>query len=137
MIKNSLRGFATMAALAILVICGGFSIFFLNMFTLGQESAARDALGESALQAAKAGAEVAAYRSMASGSCVNEVLALPGFEQFTVVLACSRVSTTESGAAVTIDRWVSTACSGAAGSACPGAPGPAYVERQVKIDIAL
>ena len=52
-----------MAALALLAICAVFGVFFLKMFLMGQDSAARDAMAEKALQEARAGAEYGAYQS--------------------------------------------------------------------------
>ena len=132
--RKTRSGFATFAALAILALCGGFAVFFLKMFTLGQEKAALEAMGEKALQAAKAGGEIAIYQSAVSGSCANSTVSLPGFEEFTVALSCARTTTAEGSVAVTVDQWVVTACNA---STCPaGAPSGSYVERQVKLDVA-
>lgn len=123
-----------MAALALLAICAVFGVFFLTMFNLGQESAARDSMAEKALQAARAGADYGAYQSLINGTCAPSTLSLPGLSDFTVALACSRTSVVEAGTTIKIDSWTSTACSSAA---CPGTPSGSYVERQVKIDIAM
>lgn len=131
MIKKN--GFAIGAALAILCICAVFGVFFLKMFVLGQESSARDAMGEKAYQAARAGMEYGAYQSLINSSCLPATLAVPGFTEFTVALSCIRVSTSEAGVPVTVDTWTSLACSGAV---CPGAVGPSYVERQIKVTLA-
>lgn len=123
-----------MAALALLAICAVFGVFFLKMFLMGQDSAARDAMAEKALQAARAGAEYGAYQSLANGACANATLSLPGFSGFNVAVSCTRASVVEAGEAIKIDSWTATACSAAT---CPSAPSAAYVERQVKIDIAM
>jgi MSHA biogenesis protein MshP len=131
--KAAQKGFAIAAALAILAVCAVFGIFLLKMFTLGQEGAARDALGEKALQAARAGADYATYQSLVNGSCANATIAFPGFAEFTVALTCSRSTVSEGGASVLMDSWISTACSS---TPCPGTASASYIERQVKLDIA-
>jgi hypothetical protein len=126
-------GFALAAALGVLVICAVFGGFVLKMFNLSQESEARDALGEKAYQAAKGGAEYAAYQSLIKNTCASSNVALPGFSEFTVALTCSRTATSESGVSVSVDLWTVTACSTAS---CPGTASAGYVERQIKVMFA-
>lgn len=126
-------GFALAGALAILVICAVLGVFFLKIFNLGQEDAARDASSERAYQAARAGGEYAAYQSLVLGGCGSSSLSLAAFADLTVALSCQRFVTTEAGSPVNIDTWIIIACSAAS---CPGALSSSYVERRVRLVIA-
>lgn len=127
------RGFAIAGVLAILAVCAVLSVYLVKMFNLGQEDAARDALGERAYQAARAGADYGAYQSLINNSCAAAAPSFPGLTDMTVALSCQRVSTSEAGVPVTVDTWISLACTAAA---CPGVKGPAYVERRMQITVA-
>lgn len=127
------RGFAIAGALALLVICAALGVYFLKMFNLGQEDSARDSGSERAYQAARAGAEYAAYQSLVAGACSPTVLSFPAFADLTVSLACQRQATLEAGVAINVDAWTVTACSAAA---CPATPSSSYVERRLRLVIA-
>ena len=126
-------GFALAGALAILVICAVLGVFFLKMFNLGQEDAARDTSSERAYQAARAGGEHAAYQSLVVGACANSSLSLAAFADLTVALSCQRSATTEAGTSVNVDTWTIVACSK---PSCPGSLSPSYVERRLRLVIA-
>lgn len=126
-------GFALAAALGLLAVCSVLGLFFLKMFTLGQEDAARDASSERAYQAARAGGEYAAYQSLVVGACSSSSVSLAAFADLTVALACQRSVTAEAGAAVNVDTWTVIACSAAS---CPGSPSSSYVERRLRLVIA-
>ena len=130
--RSSRSGFAIAAALALLAICAVLGVFFLKMFNLGQEDAARDAGAEKAYQAARAGLEYGAYQSLSLGACANSTLALPGFTEFTVQVSCQRISTSEAGVALNVDSWMAIACNA---SSCPGVANAGYVERQARMSI--
>jgi MSHA biogenesis protein MshP len=131
--RSNRNGFAIAAALGILVICAVFGVFFMKMFNAAQESTARDAMGERAYQAARAGAEYAAYQSLVKTTCAPSTPSLPGFTEFTVSLTCARTSTSEGGTSVNVDAWTITTCTTAS---CPGTATAGYVERQIKVVFA-
>lgn len=133
LIRKSNAGFALAASLVILVICSVFGVFFTKMFLLGQEDAARDGLGAQAIQAARAGADYAAYQSLRSNSCTNSTVVFVGLSSFNVFLTCSTTTTSEAGASVVIDAWTIVACNS---TSCPGTASAGYVERQMKIVLA-
>lgn len=126
-------GFALAGALALLVICAVLGVFFLKMFNLGQEDAARDAMAERAYQAAKAGVDFGLHQTLVNNTCAVAAPSFPGLSDLTVSLSCTRFSTTEAGVAVTVDTWTSLACSAAS---CPGARTASYVERQLRVSVA-
>jgi MSHA biogenesis protein MshP len=126
-------GFAIASALGLLVICAVLGVFFLKMFNLGQEDAARDASSERAYQAARAGSEYAAYQSLVLGNCAASLLSLSAFTDLTISLACQRTVALEAGSSVNVDTWTVIACSA---SSCPGALSSSYVERRMRLVIA-
>lgn len=127
------NGFAMAGALVILVVCAVFSLYVLKMSTLASESAAHDSIGEFAYQAARSGAELAAYQSIRNNSCASTTLTFAGLTNYTVSLNCSRSIVSESGVALTVDSWTIVACNSAV---CPNVATAGYTERQIKIVIA-
>ena len=127
------KGFAIAGVLIILGICAVFSVYLLKMVTLEEESSVKDSSGESAYQAARAGAEYAAYQSLRLNNCSSSNISLTSLSTYNINLTCSRSTVLESGSSVTIDKWVIIACNA---SSCPSVASASYVERQMTIVIA-
>lgn len=123
------RGFAAIVAVFILVVLGGLGAVLVTVFSGQQRSAAFDALGTQAYQAARTGVELGAYQAITGGGC-GSVPASFTVGTFTVSLECSASSHTEGGEERNVFQITATACNRAA---CPAnADGVTYVERQIR-----
>lgn len=135
--KYRSRGIGTTGILLLLVLVAALGVFFVQIFTLGQEDAALDAMSAKAFQAAKAGIEWGKFKSMRQNSCGAFTLSgLTGLEEMRVDITCQRIVTDEGGQSVTVDEWIATACNTSSGCGSAGFPGPGYVERQLRAVVA-
>lgn len=150
------RGFSLISAIFLLVVIAALGTFAVTLSTTQQQSAALDALGSRAYQAARAGIEWGAIQITHSGTLVYDIgvasacqsntplvaasqpPALPVTTQlsvFSVSLACSATSHVDNIDGVTPTRvyQLTSTASGIEG-ASPGSPD--YVERQIRVTIA-
>ena len=111
-------GFALPSAIFLMVILAALGAFIVRINLLQSSSAALDALGVNAYQAASAGAEWGAYQALrvtgpAPAPCFAQTdLTFPGTSMaaFTTTVKCTRTSTDELGVIVTVDQITATAC---------------------------
>lgn len=132
------RGFTMLTAIFLLVILAVLGAALITVSGQQQMGSAMDVLGARAYQAAKAGIEWGAFQSLRNNSCVaaptNLTFAGTTLSDFTTAVQCNRSTASESGATVTIDQIIATACNQAA---CPSAAPPAnYIERQLTIVVS-
>jgi MSHA biogenesis protein MshP len=127
-------GFSIVSAIFLLVVLAALGAAMVTFSTVQHATSAQDLEASKAYQAARAGIEWGLFQVMQPGTapaatvCATPGLALAGnLSGFTVVVACTRTSATEGGAAVEIYQITSTASQG----------GPAgsmhYVERQLQV----
>ena len=150
LLARSVRGFALMAAIFILVVLAAIGVYLLTV-SIGQVAATtQDEQGARAYQAARAGVEWGAYQVLrnASGTFAattcpaggNTILSLgtlgapAAAASFSVTVACSRTVESEGGANnVRIYVITATGCNRAG---CPGTPDATYVERQLQLVVS-
>lgn len=131
MFRSAQRGLSLIAAIFLLVVISGLIAFLLTISGLQHSSVALDVQGARAYQAARAGIEWGIYRALRDSSCAGGTFTPAGdLSGFTVVVTCSATAYTEVDAtAKTVYSITATACNQ---GACPGTPGPTYVERQLQ-----
>jgi MSHA biogenesis protein MshP len=147
MFRNA--GFAAVAAIFILVVLAGLGVVLVTISTTQQRSAAFDIQGVQAFQAARAGIEFGAYRTLtagtagglvAAGDCTPAIgltksktttFALNGW---TVNVQCDGTAHAEAVIAPSINVYeiTATACNRAA---CPGIADATYVERELRVTV--
>ena len=132
------RGFSVMLMLGIIVLMGGMLAYAVSFTSGMNHSVAQEAGVLRVTQAANAGLEWARYRVRfsAGGPCWAAAtnLTIPLSSGAVPVTVRCRASTpyTEGAATVTTYQLSATACSPAAGGACPNLAGAVnYVERTV------
>jgi len=141
-------GFAAIAAIFILVVLAGLGVVVVTLSTTQQRSAAFDIQGVQAYQAARAGIEFGAYRTLTTGGLVaandctpaiiGAVPATPAtsfpLSGYTVNVACSGTAHAEVVTAPPINVYniTVTACNRAA---CPGVADATYVERELRVTV--
>lgn len=122
------RGVSIITAIFLLLLLAGLGALMATLSMTQNMTSAQDVLGSRAYQAARAGLEWGVYRALRDGVCANSS-PLPALDddlqQFTVVVQCTAMSTTEADATVTVYRIVSVATSGTLGR-------PNYIERQLE-----
>lgn len=163
--RNAARGFAIASAVFLLVILAALGVAMITFSTSQQASSGYDVLGARAYQAAKAGIEWALFQRLNPAVynstqkfpdsqisyCRNDGVNLPDnlnmpanttLTPFTVTVVCTATTTTFNTNAttglpsrLTIRNIVSTACNQPVNGACPGTPGPDYIQRRVEISI--
>ena len=144
------RGFSLILALFLLVSLAAIAGYLLTISTLQQETSAADELGARAYQAARGGVDWGLYELLRdpggayASACNAAVVPSPPAVQtfplagalaaFSVRVQCSSTPPTTEGATSGLRAYVLqvTACNQAA---CPGAPGPTYVERQLQATV--
>ena len=125
------RGFAAVVAVFILVVLGGLGTVLVTVFSGQHRSAAFDALGTQAYQAARTGIELGAHRATTGGLCSSTNFQLGTMR---VDVQCTATAHDEASQTVTIYQITATACNRAA---CPAdADGWTYVERQLRATVA-
>ena len=146
----SIRGFALMAALFILVTMSAIAIYLLTVSTGQVAAVTQDEQATRAYQAARAGVEWGAFQILRNSSGAftattcpaggNNTLVLgtlgapAGAASFSTTVGCSRTVESEGGVNnVRIYVLTATGCNRAT---CPGAPDATYVERQLQLVIA-
>ena len=145
------RGFLVIAGVFLLVVLGGLAAYLTTVSTTSQTASAADINSARAYQAARAGAEWAAYLLVQPGSVLGtlkgdcdagattKTLAPgAGLAAFTVTVTCSSATYTEGASSVTVYSIVSNACNEATGGgACPNAATVSsnYVDREVSLTI--
>jgi MSHA biogenesis protein MshP len=125
------RGFSIVSAIFLLVVLSALGAFMLTFSNVQQMTSAQDVQGSRAYQAARAGIEWGAYQILQnSGSCAaSTTVPLGGnLSGFTLIVDCSKTTTTEAGNTVNIFQLTATATTGTVGSTT-------YIERQVKATI--
>jgi MSHA biogenesis protein MshP len=140
------RGFSLILALFLLVSLAAIGGYLLTISTLQQETSAADELGARAYQAARGGVEWGLYELLRDpgGAYASACNAAPPAVQtfplsgalaaFSVRVECSSTPPTTEGATSGLRAYALqvTACNQAA---CPGTPGPTYVERQLQATV--
>ena len=125
--RHSQRGFSLVPAIFLVVVLAALAVFAVRVNTLQGQGVTEALRAAQAFQAARSGAEYAAYRALNGGVCSPATLNLVegGAVGFTVTIACS-VSTHVEGT-TTIHVWVFDvrAEAGAFG-------GPDYVSRRLQ-----
>lgn len=134
------RGFALILALFLIISLAAIGGYLLTVSNVQVESGILDEQGARAYQAARAGLEWGAYRVLQASSCAGTTTFAfptgPGDELngFSVTVSCTAFGAeSEGGATVSTFRITSTGCNA---GACPGAPVPGYVERQLQLTVA-
>jgi MSHA biogenesis protein MshP len=145
MFRNA--GFAAIAAIFILVVLAGLGVVMVTLSTTQQRSAAFDIQGVQAYQAARAGIEFGAYRTLTTGGlvaandCAPAIGAAPAtpstsfpLNGYTVNVSCSGTSHAEvvTVPPINIYNITVTACNRAA---CPGVADATYVERELRVTV--
>ena len=133
--RNRQRGAALMSAIFLLVVIGGLTAYLLKMSGLQHSSMALDVQGARAYQASRAGIDWGVYRALRDNSCVgSDSFGLAGgLSEFTVTVQCTDTPYTEvNSTAKHVYLIRATACNRPNAGACPGTPGPFYVERQLQ-----
>jgi MSHA biogenesis protein MshP len=135
MFRNRQRGAALMAAIFLLIVIGALITYLLKMSGLQHSSVALDVMGARAYQASRAGIEWGVYRALRDNTCVGSASfgLAGGLSEFTVTVACTDTPYTEvDSIAKHVYLIQATACNRPNAGACPGTPGPFYVERQLQ-----
>jgi MSHA biogenesis protein MshP len=135
MFRNRQRGAALMAAIFLLIVIGALITYLLKMSGLQHSSVALDVMGARAYQASRAGIEWGVYRALRDNTCVGSASfgLAGGLSEFTVTVACTDTPYTEvDSTAKHVYLIQATACNRPNAGACPGTPGPFYVERQLQ-----
>jgi len=137
--KNLQQGFSIISAIFLLVVLAFLGAAMVTFSTSQQQSAAMDVMGARAYQAARAGAEWAAYEILpGGGGCAAASAALPAgtlagtLSGFSVNVTCTAAAASEVSAATGLVTVYSINAVANAGT--PGQPG--YVERQIQLSIA-
>jgi MSHA biogenesis protein MshP len=145
MFRNA--GFAAIAAIFILVVLAGLGVVMVTLSTTQQRSAAFDIQGVQAYQAARAGIEFGAFRTLTTGGLVAANDCTPAIgagalaptttfvlNGYTVNVACIGTSHAEVVTAPPINVYniTVTACNRAA---CPAVTDATYVERDLRITV--
>ena len=133
-------GFALVAAIFLLVVLAALGAFIVSISTSQQMGSALDVQGERAYQAARSGIEWGVYQVTRNGaSCSPAVTNSFGFPATATTLAAFTVTVTctaypDANGGPTVYGIIATACNQPTAGACPnGAPGLAYVERQMQV----
>jgi MSHA biogenesis protein MshP len=133
------RGFLIIAGVFLLVVLAGLVAYLTSVSTTSQAASAADINSARAYQAARAGAEWAAFQILeAGGSCAastDKTFTGTTLSAFTARVTCTSVSgVTEGAATLTAYTIVSTACNE---PACPNTTtqSATYAERQITLSI--
>jgi MSHA biogenesis protein MshP len=133
------RGFLVIAAVFLLVVLSGLVAYLVTVSTTQQAASAADQSSSRAYQAARAGAELAAFQVLRSSTCTATQNVAFGFNLsgYTATVTCASTALTEGGASVTAYSIISNACNQPSGGACPNAAttSATYVERQVSLTL--
>lgn len=145
------RGFSLISAIFLLVVIAALGTFAVTLSTIQQESAALDALGSRAYQAARAGVEwgtyqitqVTAFATDCQSNTPNTITpalqpTLPASTQlsvFNVGVTCGATSSVDHVDGVT-RTWVYQLVSTASGVEGASVGSPNYIERQMRVTIA-
>ena len=149
------RGFSLISAIFLLVVIAAMGTFAVTLSTIQQESAALDALGSRAYQAARAGVEWGAFQitqyqvagTAFAADCQSNTPntitpalqpTLPASTQlsvFNVGVTCGATSSVDNVDGVT-RTWVYQLVSTASGVEGAGVGSPNYIERQMRVTIA-
>lgn len=151
--SRSIRGFAIVSAIFILVVLAGLGAFIVNISANQQIGAALDTQGVRAYQAARAGLEWGLFRVQSTAAynfgytstdpntracpaaTTSFVPAAPTLAGFTVTVTC--VATADPGGfgGPTVYALQSTACNQPNGGACPNTANPTslYIERRLSV----
>jgi len=135
------RGFALVLALFLILLLGAVAAYMLTVSNVQVETGIMDEQSSHAYQAARAGLDWGAYRVLRDATCPagTTTIAFPTglpahLAGFHAEVTCTAFGTeTEGAATVTTYRIVSTGCNAIP---CGSAPGPAYVERQLHLNVA-
>jgi MSHA biogenesis protein MshP len=140
-------GFAAIAAIFILVVLAGLGVVLVTLSTTQQRSAAFDIQGAQAYQAARAGVEFGAYRTLNTGGlvaandCTPAISAAPitvstsfALSGLTVNVSCTGTTHAEVVTSPPINVYdiTVTACNR---GACPGTADATYFERQLRVTV--
>lgn len=144
--RRAQRGFLIIAAVFLLVVVGGLVAYLTTVSTTSQAASAADLSSARAYQAARAGAEWAAFQilqnpagafktSCDGGSATNTLTFSATLSAFQAKVDCTGASFTEGAATVRTYAIKSNACNE---PACPSTAttSSTYVEREVGLTIA-
>ena len=122
---RTLRGFAIVSAIFILVVLAALGAFILSVSSSQQIGSALDLQGVRAYQAARAGIEWGLFRQLRAASCAgsaNFVPAATTLSGFTVTVTCAATADANNGP--TVYSITATACSQPDAGACPNTTNP-------------
>jgi MSHA biogenesis protein MshP len=135
------RGFAMPMVIAVLVILGAiFGTVLVTLSTSHQVGFALDLQGVRAYHAARAGLEWGMFHVLRPGfgGCAalnGKTVVLGGnLAGFRATVSCRQTAHQEGGTPVNMFAIEATGCNDSA--ACPAAPFPSYVERQLRVTVS-
>jgi MSHA biogenesis protein MshP len=124
------------AVIALLAMLAVFGASVVVISTTQQVGAALDLQGVRAYHAARGGVEWGLYQVLRNGqdcATVNQTIAYgDGLAGFSVSVTCLSSTHPEASSLVTLFTITATGCNEAA---CPAAPSPAYVARQLRVTV--
>ncbi|HSY29174.1 MAG TPA: agglutinin biogenesis protein MshP [Burkholderiaceae bacterium] len=146
-------GFALISAIFLLVTLAALGVVMMTLMTAQQTASGMDVMGSRAYQAARAGTEWALFSrlnpqvnyntptycpssSATASTTVTNNLTLPAgttLSSFTVTVQCVATPSTITTAYPIVRTITAWACNQPVANACPGTPGPDYVEREVQV----
>lgn len=124
------RGFSLVSAVFLLVVLAGLGAYAVSLNTLGQQTVTAGLRAAQAFQAARAGAQWAAYRALNGGVCGSATMNLTegATAGFRVSVECTQTLHTEGTSAVRVYVFDVRAEAGVYG-------GPDYVSRRLQSKI--
>lgn len=124
------RGFSLVSAVFLLVVLAGLGAYAVRLNTLGQQTVTAGLRAAQAYQAARAGAQWAAYRALNAGVCTGATLNLTegATAGFRVSVECTQSLHTEGTGAVRVFVLDVRAEAGVYG-------GPEYVSRRLQTKV--
>ncbi len=135
--SRSVRGFSAVTAVIVLVMLAVFGAALVTTSVTQQSGAALDLLAPKAYQAARAGVEYGLRQALVGPGCAGASITFTGdLAGFRADVSCTSSSHTEATSTpILVYSVVATGCNDTAG--CPAAaPGPHYVERQLRASAA-
>lgn len=135
---KSVRGFAIVSAIFILVVLAALGAFMLSVSSSQQIASALDVQGARAYQAARVGIEWGLYRQLQASSCSASTSFVPAaatLSGFTITVTCAATADPGGAGGPTVYSLTSTACNQPDGVTCPNTanPGAFYVERRLTV----
>jgi len=150
-VARSQQGFLVIAGVFLVVVLAGLVAYLATVSSTSQASSAADLSASRAYQAARAGAEWAAYEILRdpaggtfksnceAGSATKNLTFGSTLATYTATVTCTGASITEGASTVKSYIVVSNGCNAPTGGvSCPNTAtaSPTYAEREVRLTIA-